>query len=114
MKNKLLLSFFTVFMAAGSLYAQTATSSSTSFHPAKTTLVPFSVEDKGKQLPINWGLDTAWPHEENMRRGIAFIGPENLATARASFHPSDLIVNSELSNAQKAASTKYFPISISL
>lgn len=103
MKNKLLLSFFTVFMAAGSLHAQTATSSSTSFHPAKTTLVPFSVEDKGKQLPINWGLDTAWPHEENMRRGIAFIGPENLATARASFQPSDQIVNGELSNAQKAA-----------
>lgn len=67
------------------------------------TAVPYSVDDTGKQLPITWGLDTAWPDEWNMRRGTAFIGAENLAVARVSFQPSDLVVNGELSAAQKAA-----------
>lgn len=68
-----------------------------------STAVPFSVNDPGKQLPVIWGLDTAWPDEWNMRRGTAFIGSENLGTARASFQPNDLIENGELSASQKRA-----------
>lgn len=70
------------------------------------TTVPYSIGDEGKQLPIIWGLDTAWPDEWNMRRGTAFIGAENLGTARGSFQPNDLIVNGELSASQKAALDK--------
>lgn len=70
------------------------------------TAVPYSVDDEGKQLPVIWGLDTAWPDEWNMRRGTAFIGAENLGTARGSFQPNDLIVNGELSASQKAALNK--------
>ena len=70
---------------------------------SNATSVAYSVDDPGKQMPIIWGLDTAWPDEWNMRRGTAFIGAENLGTARVSFQPSDLVVNGELSAAQKKA-----------
>ena len=70
------------------------------------TAVPYSVDDAGEQFPVIWGLDTAWPDEWNMRRGTAFIGSENLGTARASFQPNDLITNGELSASQKAALDK--------
>ena len=70
---------------------------------SNATPVAYSVDDPGKQMPIIWGLDTAWPDEWNMRRGTAFIGAENLGTARVSFQPSDLVVNGELSAAQKKA-----------
>lgn len=70
------------------------------------TNVPYSIDAAGEQFPVIWGLDTAWPDEWNMRRGTAFIGTENLGTARASFQPNDLIKNSELSTSQKAALDK--------
>lgn len=73
----------------------------TSVHTA--TSVPFNVEDAGVKRPVIWGLDTAWPSADNMRRGVAFIGKEHLGTARGSFQPSDLVVNGELSAAQKKA-----------
>lgn len=82
---------------------QTASSLITAEKKEEMNFVPFSVEAEGKQLPVIWGMDTAWPSEENMKRGVAFIGTENLGTARASFQPSDLIVNGELSKAQKSA-----------
>ncbi len=64
----------------------------------------FSTDDEGLRLPIQWGLDTAWPDEGNMLRGIAFIGKENLSIARGSFQPSDLISNDgTLSEAQTKA-----------
>ena len=70
---------------------------------SKATAVPFCIDDAGEQFPVIWGLDTAWPDEWNMRRGTAFIGAENLGTARASFQPNDLIVDGQLSMSQKAA-----------
>ena len=69
----------------------------------KVTAVPFCIDDAGEQFPVIWGLDTAWPDEWNMRRGTAFIGAENLGTARASFQPNDSIVDGQLSMSQKAA-----------
>lgn len=82
---------------------QTASSLITAETKQETNIVPFNVEAEGKQFPVIWGMDTAWPSEDNMKRGIAFIGTENLGTARASFQPSDLIVDGELSEAQQQA-----------
>ena len=65
-------------------------------------VLPFAVSAEGEQLPVIWGMDTAWPDEGNMKRGIAFIGKENLGTARGSFQPSDLIVDGQLSTSQKS------------
>lgn len=73
--------------------------------PAKTDgHLIFSTTDEGKKLPIVWGLDTAWPSQDNMTRGVAFIGKDCLGTARASFQPNDLVdENGELSTRQKRA-----------
>lgn len=65
-------------------------------------VLPFDITAEGEQLPIIWGLDTAWPDEGNIRRGTAFIGKENLGTGRVSFQPSDLIVDGQLSRSQKS------------
>lgn len=64
--------------------------------------VLFSTQAEGVKTPVVWGLDTAWPSEDNMRRGVAFIGKGQLAVARVSFQPSDLVdANGELSAEQK-------------
>ena len=64
--------------------------------------VLFSTDAEGVKTPVVWGLDTAWPSEDNMRRGVAFIGKGQLAVARVSFQPSDLIdANGDLSSEQK-------------
>lgn len=98
------LSLFAVMCAATSANGQvTSASSLATVNKVTDNTVSFNVTDEGVQLPIIWGLDTAWPSDANMERGIAFIGAENLGTARASFQPSDLIVDGELSAAQKSA-----------
>ena len=64
--------------------------------------VYFSTDSAGVKTPVIWGLDTAWPSEDNVRRGTSFIGKEQLGVGRVSFQPSDLIdENGELSSAQK-------------
>ncbi len=66
--------------------------------------VSFSTKKEGVRLPVVWGLDTAWPSSDNIARGIAFIGKENLGIARGSFQPNDLVTaNGELSAGQKNA-----------
>lgn len=77
----------------------TSSSDLTIQQPTDVT-IPYNIEDEGKAMPIIWGMDTAWPDEGNMKRGIAFIGAENLGTARASFQPNDKIVNGSLSTRQ--------------
>jgi len=65
--------------------------------------VNFNTQDEGKKTPVIWGLDTAWPSEDNIRRGVNHIGKEYLGTGRVSFQPSDLIdENGELSKNQKS------------
>ena len=64
-----------------------------------SNIVPYSVNDEGKSFKMKWGLDTAWDNETNIRRGIAFIGKENISLARASFNPNyNLTAAGELSS----------------
>lgn len=66
--------------------------------------VLFSTETEGVKLPVVWGLDTAWPNSDNMTRGIAYIGKENLGTARGSFQPNDLVTSDgQLTASQQTA-----------
>lgn len=64
-----------------------------SFAPVKKTdrTLYFSTSDPGRKFPILWGLDTAWPDEYNMRRGVRFIGAGNIGVARVSFQPWDFL-----------------------
>lgn len=73
-------------------------------HQCTDVTVVFNTADKGVKTPVMWGLDTAWPSEDNMRRGVAFIGKDQLAVGRVSFQPSDLVnEKGELSSSQKSA-----------
>lgn len=47
----------------------------------------FDIFAGGQEKPIEWGLDTAWPDEANMRRGVRFLGSDIIDVARVSFQP---------------------------
>lgn len=66
--------------------------------------IVFNTQAEGVKTPVIWGLDTAWPSEDNVRRGTNHIGKEYLGVGRVSFQPSDLVdENGELSSDQKRA-----------
>lgn len=64
-------------------------------------MVPFSVGSVGRSLPVRWGLDVAWISESNMKKGINFIGKDNLSIARGSFQTTyPLLGDSALTSSQ--------------
>lgn len=90
-------------------YAQEATGSVASAsdylvaNPQTDVTILFATDSEGVKTPVLWGLDTAWPSEDNVRRGTNHIGKEYLGTGRVSFQPSDLVdENGELSESQKS------------
>lgn len=88
--HRIILALLTLLAVRG-LYAQPAASDALA--PIATgTKVVFSTTATGVQLPVRWGLDTAWQSDENMRRGIAFIGKENIGVVRVSFQPTEALV----------------------
>lgn len=56
--------------------------------PTADRTVFFNLSEEGISKPINWGLDLAWLDEVNIRRGIAFMGKENIDVIRSSFMPT--------------------------
>ena len=56
--------------------------------PTADRTVFFNLSEEGISKPINWGLDLAWLDEVNIRRGIAFMGKENVDVIRSSFMPT--------------------------
>ena len=70
--------------------------------PVAQVTVPFSLSATGTQLPVRWGLDVAWLNEQNIRKGINFIGRENLGIARSSFQMNESLVgDTTLTKAQQ-------------
>lgn len=64
-------------------------------------IVPFDISAKGVQLPVRWGMDTAWNSTANMQKGINHIGADNITIARAAFQTTyDLTAAGELTDAQ--------------
>ena len=64
--------------------------------------VPFKYTDAGVPTPIHWGMDTAWDDEGNVRRGVNFIGLDNLTYGRFSFQVMDPVdANGNLSQRQQ-------------
>jgi hypothetical protein len=75
-------------IAYATAQAQDVRSSSSLFlqaHKPAGTTISFSTTAPGIAMPIRWGLDVAWLNEQNIRKGINFIGRENLSLARSSF-----------------------------
>ena len=64
--------------------------------------VTFSVTDQGVHKPSIWGLDLAWLSEDNVRRGMNFMGKEKINIIRSSFTPTSPLVNGELPAAELA------------
>ena len=48
-----------------------------------------------------WGLDTAWASEDNIRRGVAYLGQDLIDIVRVSFQPTHALVNGDLTQVQK-------------
>lgn len=95
-KKHLLIGVLLLVSGAGRANNQ-ASSSSDNLTPQPTTdrTISFSVTDNGTPTPITWGLDTAWPDEANMRRGVAFMGKDNVDVVRMSFQPVRELINGE-------------------
>lgn len=90
-----------------SIQAQTASSSDNLLaQPISNRNVFFDVSDKGVSKPIIWGLDLAWLSEENIRRGIAFMGEERVDLIRSSFTPTAPLLDGELPAAELATLKK--------
>lgn len=108
MKKQLLSAISMLFIALAT-QAQESTPTATANDHLKANkktdvTILFSTDSEGVKTPVLWGLDTAWPSEDNVRRGTNHIGKEYLGTGRVSFQPSDLVdENGELSAKQKSA-----------
>ncbi len=71
--------------------------------PAQDRTVIFDVSSSGVSKAItDWGLDTAWPSPDNMRRGIVYMGADQVDLVRVSFPVNAPLVNGELAPAQLA------------
>ncbi|MGI6219500.1 MAG: LamG-like jellyroll fold domain-containing protein [Bacteroidaceae bacterium] len=92
-----LLLLCTACLGSGTTLAQNASASSNGEVqlPADRTL-SFSISDEGVAKPITWGLDLAWLSRDNIIRGMAFMGPENVDVVRSSFTPTSPLVDNEL------------------
>ena len=70
---------------------------------AQSHTVTFSTSDPGVSAAIPyWGLDTDWPSVNNMRRGLIFMGSENVNVVRVPFTVDAPLVDGDISDAQKA------------
>src|SRR5690554_6237351 len=62
----------------------------------------FSVTEPGQAFPIIWGLDLAWLSEGNIRRGLAFMGPDRVDLVRSSFTPTSPLADGQVQSAEMA------------
>src|SRR6516164_6949177 len=70
---------------------------------AQIHTVTFSTSDPGVSAAIPyWGLDTDWPSVNNMRRGLIFMGSENVNVVRMPFTVDAPLVDGDIPDAQKA------------
>jgi hypothetical protein len=73
-----------------------STSSNLVALPVPDRTIFYNISDTGISKPIIWGLDLAWLSEENIRRGIYYLGADKIDVIRSSFTPTDSLVNGDL------------------
>src|SRR6516165_9599467 len=70
---------------------------------AQIHTVTFSTSDPGVSAAIPyWGLDTRWPSSDNMRRGLIFMGSENVNVVDMPATLDAPLVGGDISAADKA------------
>ena len=63
----------------------------------------FGVTAPGVPAAItNWGLDTTWVNSDNMKRGLIFMGSNNVHVVRVGFVANEPLTNNDISPDQKA------------
>ncbi len=67
---------------------------------AQDRTVLFDVSAPGVSKAANWGLDTAWYDENNVRRGGIFMGTNNVDVVRISFTTTNALVAGQLGASQ--------------
>ena len=55
--------------------------------------MPVDIKAEGKRFSPTWGLDLAWPNEQNLRKGLRHMGAENVGIGRTSFRVFSPLVN---------------------
>ncbi len=70
---------------------------------AQDRTVLFGTNDPGVSRAITeWGLDTAWASYDNMRRGVIYMGADEVDLVRVTFPMNAPVVNGQLTAAQLA------------
>jgi hypothetical protein len=105
MKTRIISLSIVVLFATSFLFAQgqdSVVSISDFFvaQPVADRVVMFDTNDEGISTPIIWGLDLAWLDEGNVRRGVAFMGIDNVDIIRASFQPTLPLVDDDIQGSQ--------------
>ena len=100
--KKLLITLAIIGLIDSEIHAQTSTSTSNNLKVTAATdeTVLYNVGDSGVAKHLLFGLDTAWPSEENIKRGITYMGTENIDIVRASFQPTHPLLNGDLQQKQ--------------
>ncbi len=69
---------------------------------AQNRTLVFDVDDVGEVKRIEtWGLDTAWLWDQNVIRGVAFMGKPQVDVIRFSFTGDEPIVNGDLTSSRQ-------------
>src|SRR5262245_9756205 len=70
--------------------------------PAQDQNISFNTTAAGTSKSItNWGLDVTWANPDNMRRGLAFMGTNEVDMVRVAFLANAPLTNADISVAQK-------------
>jgi hypothetical protein len=71
--------------------------------PAQDHTILFNTSDPGVSRAVtNWGLDTGWASYDNMRRGLTFMGTNNVTLVQVVFEMNAPLTNNDISPAQKS------------
>lgn len=62
--------------------------------------VPFRYLDEGVETPIEWGLDLSWLDENNIKRGVLYVGKEMIDVIRSPYRPTESVEGGSLSSDQ--------------
>jgi hypothetical protein len=100
--KKLLITLSIVNFIYSTIYAQTSTSTNNNLKAIAATdeTLLYNVADSGVAKHMLFGLDTAWPSEENIKRGITYMGTDNIDIVRTSFQPTYPLINGDLQQKQ--------------
>ena len=61
--------------------------------PIPDRVVVFDLSDPGISRDVEFGVDTAWPSEQNVHRSVLFMGADQIDIVRASFQLTFPLVN---------------------